>query len=103
MKKITYLLGIVLLTGAVSCSDFLEEDPYAVLSEEQLTTPENVDGFVTAAYAALGNDHYDIPFSLWPYGNVRSDDAYKGGSGTNDIQVFHFLKYLKTLELILEN
>ncbi|WP_133548031.1 RagB/SusD family nutrient uptake outer membrane protein [Salegentibacter sp. 24] len=92
MKKITYLLGIVLLTGAVSCSDFLEEDPYAVLSEEQLTTPENVDGFVTAAYAALGNDHYDIPFSLWPYGNVRSDDAYKGGSGTNDIQVFHFFE-----------
>src|SRR5690606_4524360 len=36
--------------------------------------------------------HYDKPFSLWPYGNVRSDDAYKGGSGTNDIQVFHFFE-----------
>ena len=92
MKKITYLLGIVLLTIPAACSDFLEEDPYAVLSEEQLATPENVEGFVTAAYAALGNDHYDVPFSLWPYGNVRSDDAYKGGSGTNDIQVFHFFE-----------
>ncbi|MGW1453948.1 RagB/SusD family nutrient uptake outer membrane protein [Salegentibacter agarivorans] len=92
MKKIKYLLGIVLLTISTACSDFLEEEPYGVLSEEQLTTPENVDGFVTSAYAALGNDHYDIPFSLWPYGNVRSDDAYKGGSGTNDIQVFHFFE-----------
>lgn len=92
MRKIIYLVGIVLLAIPTACSDFLEEDPYAVLSEEQLTNPDNVDGFVTAAYAALGNDHYDTPFSLWPYGNVRSDDAYKGGSGTNDIQVFHFFE-----------
>lgn len=92
MKKLSYLLGAVLLSLTASCSDFLEEDPYGVLSEEQLTTPENVDGFVIAAYSALGNDHYDVPFSLWPYGNVRSDDAYKGGSGTNDIQIFHFIE-----------
>lgn len=92
MKKITYILGVALLGITAACSDFLEEDPYAVLSEEQLATAENVEGFVTAAYAALGNDHYDTPYSLWPYGNVRSDDAYKGGSGTNDIQVFHFLE-----------
>lgn len=92
MKKLKYLLGIVVLTISSACSDFLEEEPYAVLSEDQLVTPENIDGFVTSAYAALGNDHYDIPFSLWPYGNVRSDDAYKGGSGTNDIQVFHFFE-----------
>lgn len=92
MNKLKYLIGVVLLSTTIACSDFLEEDPYAVLSEDQLTTPENVDGFVTAAYSALGNDHYDIPFSLWPYGNVRSDDAYKGGSGPNDIQVFHFFE-----------
>ena len=40
----------------------------------------------------MGNDHYDVPFSLWPYGTVRSDDAYKGGSGPQDIQTFHFLE-----------
>ena len=76
-----------------SCnSDFLDYEPRGVLSEIDVVTPQNVDGFVNAAYASMGNDHYDTPFSLWPYGNVRSDDAYKGGSGTNDIQAFHFFE-----------
>lgn len=92
MKNLIYVVGVVLLGTISGCSDYLEDEPYAVLDENQLVTAENVDGFVTAAYSALGNDHYDIPFSLWPYGNVRSDDAYKGGSGTNDIQTFHFFE-----------
>lgn len=92
MKKITILYLSSLIFILISCSDFLEVDPKGVLSEENLITPENVEGFVTATYAALGNDHYDTPFSLWPYGNVRSDDAYKGGGGTNDIQTFHFFE-----------
>lgn len=92
MKKIVHILICMMLLISTSCEDFLENEPKGVLSEENLVTPENVDGFVTSAYAALGNDHYDTPFSLWPYGNVRSDDAYKGGSGTNDIQPFHFFE-----------
>ena len=92
MKKTFYITGIMLVLLLGGCSDFLENDPRGVLSEEELVTPENVEGFMTAAYASLGNDHYDTPFSLWPYGNVRSDDAYKGGSGTNDIQAFHFFE-----------
>lgn len=92
MNNIKYLFGIVLLVITTGCSDFLEIPPSSVLNEEVLVTPENIDGFVTAAYSSLGNDHYDMPFSLWPYGNVRSDDAYKGGSGPNDIQVFHFFE-----------
>lgn len=92
MKKIVHILICMMLLISISCEDFLENEPKGVLSEENLVTPENVDGFVTSAYAALGNDHYDTPFSLWPYGNVRSDDAYKGGSGTNDIQPFHFFE-----------
>jgi hypothetical protein len=91
MNKIKYIYGIILLV-LVGCSDFLEVNPSAVLAEDELVTSENIEGFVTAAYAGLGNDHYDMPFSLWPYGNVRSDDAYKGGSGPNDIQVFHFFE-----------
>jgi len=92
MKNILYIAGLALLTMTVSCSDFLDNDPRGVLSEEELVNAETIEGFMTAAYSALGNDHYDAPFSLWPYGNVRSDDAYKGGSGTNDIQDFHFFE-----------
>ncbi len=93
MKRIIYTIGaLALMLTITACSDFLDTDPRGVLSEGEVVTPENVDGFVNAAYAALGNDHYDTPLSLWPYGNVRSDDAYKGGSGTNDIQDFHFFE-----------
>lgn len=79
-------LATGLLTG---CADFLNETPNGVLSSDQVN---DVDRLLTATYSSLGNDHYDVPFSLWPYGTVRSDDAYKGGSGPQDIQVFHFLE-----------
>ncbi|MDF2553541.1 MAG: RagB/SusD family nutrient uptake outer membrane protein [Chryseobacterium sp.] len=91
-KNILLTIAFAFLLGTTSCNDFLDNEPRGVLSEADVVTPQNVDGFVVAAYASLGNDHYDTPFSLWPYGNVRSDDAYKGGSGTNDIQTFHFFE-----------
>lgn len=91
MKKITNKIAItVMLAGLLSgCTKFLDQTPNAVLSSDQVKEPERL---LTATYAALGNDHYDVPFSLWPYGTVRSDDAYKGGSGPQDIQAFHFLE-----------
>lgn len=92
MKKLKYFSGVIFLMIIFSCSDYLDTKPKGVLSEDQLINPDNIEGFVTAAYSALGNDHYDIPFSLWSYGDVRSDDAYKGGSGPNDIQFFHFVE-----------
>ena len=93
MKKIAYLIlfAIILLTTN-GCRKFLDVDPKGVLSEEILTNPENVEGLVISAYSALGSDHYTAPYSLWSYGNVRSDDAYKGGRDEADIQSFHFLE-----------
>jgi hypothetical protein len=86
--KILFSLFCSVLVLA-SCSDFLEEKPQAILNEEEVNDP---DKLVTSVYSELGNDHYTTPMSLWPYGTVRSDDAYKGGSGANDIQEFHFFE-----------
>lgn len=72
------------------CSDFLDMNPNGILDEESVSGMEQLDKLVISAYSMLGNDHYDIPFNLWPYGNVRSDDAYKGGRDESDIQDFHF-------------
>lgn len=72
------------------CSDFLDMNPNGILDEESVSEVEQLDKLVISAYSMLGNDHYDIPFNLWPYGNVRSDDAYKGGRDESDIQDFHF-------------
>ena len=72
------------------CSDFLDMNPNGILDEESVSGVEQLDKLVISAYSMLGNDHYDIPFNLWPYGNVRSDDAGKGGRDESDIQDFHF-------------
>ena len=72
------------------CSDFLDMNPNGILDEESVSGVEQLDKLVISAYSMLGNDHYDIPFNLRPYGNVRSDDAYKGGRDESDIQDFHF-------------
>jgi len=90
MKKTIYSLVILVALFVSSCSDFLDVTPNAVLDQEQVSGPEQIDKLVVAAYSMLGNDHYDAPFSLWPWGNVRSDDAYKGGRDESDIQDYHF-------------
>lgn len=91
IKIVGAVLGLILLN--TSCSnDFLDVAPKATVSSDQLNTPENLEGMVTAAYAELGNDHYTAPNSLWPYADITSGDAYKGGDGTGDIWEFNYLE-----------
>lgn len=75
-----------------SCGKKLDLNAKGVIGEEQVNTVSGAEKLVIAAYSQLGNDHYDQPFSLWPYGDVRSDDAYKGGRDESDIQDFHFIE-----------
>lgn len=75
--------GLLLFT---SCLKQLDYKPTGVLSSSDLTSPDAVEGLVTAAYAAIGNGDMIGPiYSNWAYGSVRSDDAYKGGGGTADL------------------
>ncbi|SKB75630.1 Starch-binding associating with outer membrane [Parapedobacter luteus] len=75
-----------------ACTNLLEVGPRGTLDENQVSNPEQAEGFVIAAYSQLGNDEINRAFSMWQYGNVRSDDAYKGGGGINDGDVFHFME-----------
>ncbi|MDR7128580.1 hypothetical protein J2X69_000912 [Algoriphagus sp. 4150] len=85
-KSLKYSFILVFLLSAVSCSDFLEYEPRGVLSSENVSTPANAESLVIAAYAGIGNDEMIGPItSLWVYGSVRSDDAYKGGGGRGDV------------------
>ena len=92
LKTSLLSLGLLSLTVA-GCDDkkFLTVNPTGALSDDQLNSPENIDKQVIAAYSQLGNDIYYVPYtSMWPYGNVRGGDAYKGGGGTADVDAFHF-------------
>lgn len=97
MKKIyRYLLvGTAFMLTYTSCN-FLDHDPQGTLDGD--LAENQVEALVTSAYSALGNDHYDKPFSLWPYGNVRSDDAYKGGNDINDIATFHYYETSQNIQ-----
>jgi hypothetical protein len=87
------VLATALAVGLSGCDKFLEKNPVGTIAGEQLNTSENVEGMVTAAYAALGNDHWITPYtSMWPYGDLRSGDAYKGGGGTGDVNEYNGLE-----------
>ncbi len=90
IKNILYILTTSLLL--FSCSDFLEVPAYGILTEDNLTGVEQIENEVIAAYAGIGNDEINRPLSLWNYGNVRSDDAYKGGRDQTDGDFLHFLE-----------
>lgn len=79
------LLILTILFSISSCSDFLEVNPKQVLDEGLLNSPEDMEGFVTAAYARITDiPSWDSPYSPWWSGSLRSDDSYKGGGGTWD-------------------
>lgn len=98
MKKIKYIAATLFSVCLLGSCDFLEVTPQGILDEEQVKDPSQVESLCIAAYSALGNDHYDKPFSLWPYGNVRSDDAYKGGNDQTDIAAFHFYEISENIK-----
>ena len=94
MKKILYsALMVLALAGTTSCSDFLEEQkPQGVLDNDQVKDPSNVDNLVISAYAIFTTaEDINSSFSMWNF-DVRSDDAYKGGNGTSDGDVYHQLE-----------
>ena len=91
MKKTIASLILILVVFS-SCKKQLEIAPKGVLSPDQVANPENIDKFVIAAYSPMGNGDINVSFSLWQYGDVRSDDAYKGGRDEGDGQEFHFME-----------
>lgn len=85
MNKTRYIYMAAAMLGMgtlTSCDDFIDVPPTGVINDElAYSEPEKL---CTAAYAMLGDCWYTYPFNLWPFGDVASDDAFKGGSGTND-------------------
>ena len=84
---------VLALGGTTSCSDFLDhQKPQGTLDSDQMKDPQNVDNLVISAYATwISAEDINSSFSMWNF-DVRSDDAYKGGNGTSDGDVFHQLE-----------
>lgn len=81
------------------CSDdFLENTPQGSLSDGVMNSTESIDLLVNAAYAGLTGftneqgDPWVRPTSNWSFGEVRADNAYKGGGGEGDLWDIHAME-----------
>lgn len=98
MKYSKILLSTACAALMASCSDsFLENIPQGTLSDGVMNSPESVDLLVNSAYASLygfleGYHPNTLPTNNWTYGDVRSDNAYKGGGGTGDVYDVHLIE-----------
>lgn len=87
--KILGLAGVVTLILAGCADNFLDIGPKGVLTEDQLTEPEHIDGFIVAAYAWIPSaGALNATMNPW-ITSFRSDDAYKGGGGLDDQTPWH--------------
>ncbi len=81
------ILLAAIICFSMGCKKFLDYKPQGALNPSDLTTPSAAEGLATAAYAGIANDWWDAPVtSMWEYGSIRSDDAYKGGGDIGDQQ-----------------
>ncbi|GAC1377092.1 MAG: RagB/SusD family nutrient uptake outer membrane protein [Hymenobacter sp.] len=107
MKKTILFLAVA--TALVSCKkDFLDQQPQASLSAADLNNLAAVEALVTAAYAPLGgqidegNNAFNSPGTNWTFGDVVSDDAYKGGGGVGDQNGMHLMEIFLTNANIID-
>ncbi|MER3374970.1 MAG: RagB/SusD family nutrient uptake outer membrane protein [Allomuricauda sp.] len=91
MKNRFYLLTILLTSLLVSCSDILEKEPLASISESNAyITADDAEKAMTAAYHPLTGNNWccgnygNGGFMHWVLGNVASDDTEKGGESGSD-------------------
>ncbi|MDR1368838.1 MAG: RagB/SusD family nutrient uptake outer membrane protein [Dysgonamonadaceae bacterium] len=105
--KITYkllLLFAVTMLTVCGCEDQLNINPKGVLADELLFgKPEHIDGFVTPCYSAIPYLGWSEAHSWWMHGSIRSDDAYKGGSGVNDQSSWHDSEVFSSLTANMSN
>lgn len=93
--------ALVCLTFTACSDDFLENKPQGPLSEGNMNDPQAVDLLVSGAYATFGcryadsNDPHWYPVTNWSYGEVRADNAYKGGGGETDAWEIHDMETAK--------
>ncbi len=100
MKRYTSIMAAILCGAMLAgCSDeFLENTPQGSLSDGVMTSTEAIDLLVNSAYAGLSGftneqgDPWVRPTSNWSFGEVRSDNAYKGGGGEGDLWDVHAME-----------
>ncbi|MEJ7767910.1 MAG: RagB/SusD family nutrient uptake outer membrane protein [Chitinophagaceae bacterium] len=94
--KYFMMVGITafLITGLNSCKkEFLEPQPFTRYSPEQLQSKKGIEGVLVGVYGMLdgqgiaGASGWMVGATNWVYGDVVSDDAYKGTDANDQPQM----------------
>lgn len=95
MKTNIFLFFAITIIMTACSDDFLENKPQASLTDATMGSSDGAELLCNAAYAALGGPEgqdwsvWLYPTSNWSYGEVRADNAYKGGGGVGDVNDVH--------------
>lgn len=94
MKFRYILLGAALIASLTSCEEFLDIKPQGSLNDATMASAEGLPYLLNAAYSALAGPNTTFgamgaPVNHWLTGELRADNAYKGGGGPSDNAGFH--------------
>lgn len=99
MKIILFIISILF----VSCDEYLDQTPQGELSEKLFeNSEEGVEAVIIGVYSLLNGQYNEITNahrsgpSNWVFGDVPSDDAYKGSSGISDGSDVHQIEIYET-------
>lgn len=97
MKKIIYTGFIILASLLVSCSDFLDKDPYEDPSAEALTDKESAIALVNGAYQPLQRPKlYNM--RIWTLDIVAGNSEVGAGGGTDGIETVDLANFVTTTD-----
>ena len=97
LRNIFFVLSCAMLSTGCS-DDFLVNKPQGSLTDGVMNSTQSIDLLVNAAYAGLygftneQSDPWVRPMTNWSFGEVRSDNAYKGGGGESDLWDVHAIE-----------
>lgn len=97
MKKIFYSALVLFAFAAVSCDDFLNEEPQGTYTSDTFwKTETHATLALTGAYEMLS--FTKTSNALWVFGDVASDDAIKGGLPGDfaDVQFIDNFNYIRS-------
>lgn len=97
MKKIFYAGLLALATFTVSCSDFLDKDPYEEPSAEVLSDKESAIALVNGAYQPLQRPKlYNM--RIWALDIVAGNSEVGAGGGTDGIETVDLANFVTTTD-----
>jgi len=97
MKKILYTGFIILASFFISCSDFLDKEPYEDPSAEVLSDKESAMALVNGAYQPLQRPKlYNM--RIWTLDIISGNSEVGAGGGTDGIETVDIANFVTTTD-----